>query len=388
MPEAPTYVFAGGGSGGHLFPGIAIADELVDRDPTSQILFVGTDRRVERRIIAVHGYDHMDLSCESFASFRKNPVRFGLRFWKSCRQARLILEQERPRAVFGLGGYASAPAVIAGSSLGIPTILLEQNAVAGRATRWLSGRASLICLSFDDTRGRFSSRANLCVTGNPVRREISRLTELPFDTHEDKGSTTTILVLGGSQGATAVNEIMLHVAEGLSHHSTPLQIVHQTGEQHCDAVRDAYDRLAVDALVQPFFADLIDYYRRADIVVSRAGATTLAELACVGCPAILVPYPHSADDHQQWNARLYETVGAAHLVEQTPDLEAAAAEVREHIERMLRDQERASQMRRRMRSQACPRATADVVDRLEQVIAEKDVVQPALSAEAAVVGDR
>lgn len=384
--DCSTYLFAGGGSGGHLFPGIAVAEELISRDPSSRVLFAGTDREVERRILAQHGYRNMALPSESFASFRRSPVRFPLRFWKSCRSARMLLEAESPRAVIGLGGYASAPTVIAATSLRIPTVLLEQNAVAGRATRWLSGRAGLVCLSFDETRGRFSSRANLCVTGNPVRREIASLAESASRRHAESSSDVrTILVLGGSQGAIAINEIMVHGLERLRG-TMALRIVHQTGERRCQAVRAAYEEWGVDAVVQPFFDDLIAHYRRADVVVSRAGATTLAELACAGCPALLIPYPGSADDHQLWNARGYQDAGAACVVEQTADLQTAAEAVATQLSALLREDERRLQMGVQMRSLARPGATNEVIDRLEKIIAGQAVSDRAHGKQAAVVG--
>jgi len=386
MQRDPTYLFAGGGSGGHLFPGIAVAQELTDLWPAARILFVGTDREVERSIVKQHGYVHRMVPAEPLASFRRNPIRFPWVFWKSCRVARMLLERECPRAVIGLGGYASAPTVIAASSMGIPTVLLEQNAVAGRATRWLSGRSSLVCLSFEETGGRFASRATLCVTGNPVRREIVQLAEAPGEVRE----TRTILVLGGSQGATAVNRIMVSAAEALVRESLPIRIVHQAGAADCQTVRDTYARLNVDAVVQPFFTDLVEQYKTAAIVVSRAGATTLAELACAGIPAILIPYPSSADDHQLHNANTYQTAGAAHLVEQTPDTEAAAAVAR-HIGTLLNDAASRSQMQQQMRALARPSAAVDVVDRLEQLIADRSESeeQPGFQThQTAVVGDR
>jgi UDP-N-acetylglucosamine--N-acetylmuramyl-(pentapeptide) pyrophosphoryl-undecaprenol N-acetylglucosamine transferase len=385
MRGPSSYIFAGGGSGGHLFPGIAVVEDLLDRDPDARITFLGTDRPVEHRILATHGYEHIALSAQPLGSLLRSPFA-GWRFLKACRTARIVLEQERPRGVVGLGGYASAPAIIAASSLGIPTLLLEQNAVAGRATCWLSGRASLVCLSFAETRGRFSSRAKLCVTGNPVRRAIANLAEVPARISNDliNAAEPTLLILGGSQGATAVNEITLQTVGGLRSETPGLRIVHQTGEQHCQSVRATYAELGVRAQVEPFFPGIVELYQQADLVISRAGATTLAELACAGCPAVLIPYPGSAADHQLCNARVFESAGAACIVEQDRTLAHSAELLSRTVQELRSDPARLIQMRRQMKALARPAAASDVVDRLEQLIAGESAYPAAVTEDESV----
>ena len=345
-----------------MFPGLAVAEELLDRDRQARIVFAGSERDIERQIIAEQRHEHRQLSAEPPATLRRNPLKFAWRNWRAVRAAREMLRRERPAVVVGLGGFASVPVVVAASRLGIPTLLLEQNTVAGRATRWLSRRADIVCLSFEQTAGRLPNGPQTCVVGNPVRRKIAELHAASNGCGDQ--AHPTLLILGGSQGALAVNEIVLKSLESLNSSLDGWQIVHQTGQQQAEEVRRRYAELKVEAVVSPFFTELVDWYRRATLVVSRAGATTLAELACAGCPAVLVPYPNSVGDHQLANARVYESAGAACVIEQNGDLAMTAETLTERLSSLLVDDERREIMRRAMCRLAKPQAAVDVVDRL------------------------
>ena len=372
-----SIIFAGGGTGGHLLPGIAVADQLVSLS-AFRILFVGSNRPVEQQIIERAGYQHLRLPSSSTSDLKRAPFRF---FWNNSRalfQAWRFLRKEKPVIVIGLGGFASVPLVIAASWLKIPIVLLEQNIIAGRANRFLFSRSNLVCTSFAETifknaGSKKAGQPRLLFTGNPVRKEILQEVsskETPIDNIEN----ALILVLGGSQGATAVNDAvisMLKQSSGKLPHQ--LQLVHQTGNSDFTNVENEYQQLrdiypGLHVTVQPFFEDLTKWYTRADLVISRAGATTLAELACAGCPTVLIPFPNSIGDHQLINARFYENNGAAVLVEQAQDTDSTARLLRDTVLTLLTDCDQRSQMRQSMLEISLPQAARQVADEIANLI--------------------
>ncbi|MEX2285647.1 MAG: undecaprenyldiphospho-muramoylpentapeptide beta-N-acetylglucosaminyltransferase [Planctomycetaceae bacterium] len=368
MQRPLTIVFSGGGTGGHLFPGIAVAEELIARDSGYRIVFAGSQREVEHDIVASHGYEHWALPVESSSSLFRSPHRVAWKLWRSYRVAGSLLRRERPACVVGLGGFASVPVALAARRLGIPIVLLEQNVVPGRATSLLSRLATSVCFSFPETTGTLATRPNARVTGNPVRRSIAALTNTSTDLSES--SPPTLLILGGSQGAIAVNDATFAAARNLSIPLAGWRIVHQTGRQDAERVRRCYDELRIDAIVEPFFTDLVDWLRSASVVVSRAGATTLAELACAGCPTVLIPYPGSIGDHQRANARVFAAAGAARIVEQADSVHETAAALARQLQPLLVDATLRESMSIAMRALARPhaaRAVADCVVRVATV---------------------
>jgi len=361
MTQPRTFIFAGGGTGGHLFPGVAVALELKRREPNARLLFVGSERELEQTILVRHGLEHRSLPVESLRELTHHPWRFATRNWTAWRAARQMMREERPSLVIGLGGYASAPLVWQASRTRCPVVLLEQNVIPGRATRWLSRSASLVCTSFVETGDRLPRDAKVEVTGNPVRREIAE-----FAPHLAAASTAPreLLVLGGSQGADSLNEAVVAAFRLIGDASSGWRVVHQSGARQVEAMRRAYAGLSMDAIVEPFFDDMLARYRAASLVVSRAGATTLAELACCGLPMILLPYPHAADDHQRANARVYESHGAAVCVNQLASTEQTAARLADHLRSLLTDESRRSAMSLSARGIARLNATSTVVDRV------------------------
>ena len=262
----PTVVFAGGGTGGHLFPGIAVAHALAERGLSVRCVFIGSTRSVERQIVTGYGFEHVALPVESSSLLWNNPMRFANRMWKSALAARNYFRECRASVVVGLGGYASVPAVWAARTSGIPILLLEQNAVPGRATSLLSRRAELTCLGFEDAARRLPGRCPRLVTGNPVRAEIRDLAAAaPAD-----GARRTLLVLGGSQGSAALNEAVLACVERSPQDFAGWAIVHQTGRRDFDAVRDRYAALKLDVSAAPFFDDLPRHYAQAGLAIARA----------------------------------------------------------------------------------------------------------------------
>ncbi|QDT89400.1 undecaprenyldiphospho-muramoylpentapeptide beta-N-acetylglucosaminyltransferase [Gimesia algae] len=374
-----SIVFAGGGTGGHLLPGMAVAAELVSRGGC-QISFVGTNRSIEQQIIARSGYQHIDLPTYPLKAMFRNPFRFIVNHSRAYWKGRSFLRETKPALVIGLGGMASVPVILEASRLRLPIVLLEQNIVCGKANHFLLGRADVICSSFpgtiwNSTQVDAGQKPRVIVTGNPVRTEIRKLAESATDTtSSSEDDEFVILVLGGSQGAVSVNSAvidMLKLSQDQLHET--IRIVHQAGEKDFSRVEKVYAGL-VDVIpglkvtVQPFFDDLSDWYARANLVISRAGATTLAELACAGCPTILIPYPGSVNEHQLLNAQYFEQSGAAVVVEQSPDPQQTASLLKEAFFKLRFDEEQRNQMATSMRQLAFPEAARQVTDEIIALI--------------------
>lgn len=357
--QPKTYIFAGGGSGGHLFPGIAVAEELRRREAAARILFVGSHREVERRILAATPFEHRALPVESLTMLRKSPWRFLQNNWSAWRIAQQLLADEYPAWVIGLGGYISAPTVWAASRRGIPILLLEQNAIPGAATRWLASSATHIALTFADARQYFGKNSPTIVTGNPLRTEVIAASGRRV---HHKSDLCTLLILGGSQGAESLNDAITALLPQLREQLAGWRIVHQTGASRAEKVVEAYRQHSLPATVAEFIPDIAAHYASADLVISRSGATTLSELACIGCPAILVPYPFAADQHQRANARAFVDRGAAVMVEQSKESCETVKRLRGPLAELLTDSLRRDSIARAMRELALPDATRTIVD--------------------------
>jgi len=315
VPER-CYLLAGGGTGGHLFPGIAVAEALLEREPNARILFVGSDREIEVKILAATNYEHLSIPAMSLSGAVRRPVRFLQRSMAAIRTVGRFIEERTPDVVIGCGGFASAAPVLAARRRGIPFVLLEQNVIPGRSTRWLSRLGGRVCLSFESTRERLPRSVETILTGNPVRRAIGDLACTSDAEPPSTAGHNQLLVLGGSQGARAINDMLIAFVEEHPEALHAWRIVHQTGAADDKRVRRHYESQGINAEVGAFFDDMPQRYRHSTLAVARAGATTLAELACAGLPAILVPYPHAADNHQWHNAAFFADAGAAVIVEQ------------------------------------------------------------------------
>jgi UDP-N-acetylglucosamine--N-acetylmuramyl-(pentapeptide) pyrophosphoryl-undecaprenol N-acetylglucosamine transferase len=316
-----SVVFAGGGTGGHLYPAIAIADELKGKRPGAEITFVGTAGRIEERVIPATGYHFTTIWISGFRRRLGWPLLlFPLKVVVSVVQSILLLRRLRPQVVVGTGGYVSGPPVFAAWLLGIPSLLQEQNSYPGVTTRLLARRAREVHLTFEASR-RFLNRSdNVYVSGNPVRAAVGsvRRPEAARFFGLDP-SVTTVLVFGGSLGASAINEALRrNLAELVARR---LQVIWQTGPADADPVLRAVRNEGAEGAIRVFpYVERMEYaYAASDLAVCRAGATTVAELAQAGLPAVLIPYPHAAADHQTENARAMEAAGAALLC---PDAEA------------------------------------------------------------------
>lgn len=381
---------AGGGTGGHLFPGIAVIEELRRRIPELEVTFVGTARGIENRLLPDMGERLELLTVSPLKGVGSKALLQGLsRLPVAAASALSLLRRHKPDLVIGVGGYASGPVLTAAYALGIPTAVLEQNARVGLTNRLLAPMVGRAYLSFRETESTFSGgKARL--TGNPLRAQLSKVAaEALVDPDGFDARGNTILVLGGSQGSAALNREVpkfLGQLNGVQR----FQVVHQAGRGDVDQVNAAYREAGVEANVVSFIDDMASAYRNAALVVARAGATTVAELIAVGRPAVLVPFPHAADDHQKRNAEVLEQQGAALCVLES-ELEALAAgmgesdpaqgNVRELVQNLLRTQTARVAMARAARSLGQPDAAAVVVDDLFRWFSKEDEAVAALPAE-------
>ncbi|MCE5312454.1 MAG: undecaprenyldiphospho-muramoylpentapeptide beta-N-acetylglucosaminyltransferase [Nitrospiraceae bacterium] len=324
-------VIAGGGTGGHLFPGIAIAEALRESDERAGILFVGTTHGIESKVIPREGYPIKFIKAEGIAGkslLKKIKAIFTLIF--SFRDAFSILRSARPDIVIGVGGYASVAMVLAACAKKIPAIILEQNSVPGFANRFLAKVADAVCVTYQESL-QFFPPGKAFLTGNPVRKLIAEGDEnLAADSLELDRDRFTVFVFGGSLGARSINNAVVDSLNYLLDIRQNIQFLHQTGERDSQKVSEAYSRLNFMAVVKPFIYNMANAYRASDIVVCRAGATTLAELTLIGKPAILVPYPFAASDHQVHNALKLADMGAAKVIlERNLSAEALSSAIRD-----------------------------------------------------------
>lgn len=309
-------IIAGGGTGGHLFPGVALAEELLSLHNENQVLFVGTERGLEAKIIPELGFNLELIDVQGIKGKGLSSRLLAMsRLPSAVSNSVQILRNFKPDVAIGVGGYASGPMIFAAWLMRIPSVILEQNTVPGVTNRILGRFVHRVFAMFEESRRYFpSDKVN--VLGNPVRRQF--LTAFngvaPREIHLPDAITVDrpfkVLVLGGSQGAHNLNLRMLEAIERL-HTQLPIQMVHQTGEKDEGLVRHAYEKMGVSAEVRAFINDMAPRYADADLVVCRAGATTLAELMIAGCPSILVPFPHATDNHQELNGRAMVETGAA-----------------------------------------------------------------------------
>ena len=312
--RAINILFAGGGTGGHLFPGIAVADAFMARNPDNRVLFVGTGKPLELSVVSKSGFRHATISARGMKGLgMKNQALAMVTMPLALFQSLRILKSFSPDLVFGLGGYSSWPVAVGAWILGIRIALHEQNIFPGITNRILSFLADRIFVSFSN--GRFSRAVarKIRFAGNPVRKEIAVCAK--HAKSKETGRFTT-LILGGSQGAHALNLAVVASLECLKKKAT-LRFIHQTGAADFEMVKTAYDReRETESTVAPFFDDMANLYRNADLIICRAGATTIAEVMATGKPAIFVPYPFAANNHQELNANFLSNQGAAETIRQ------------------------------------------------------------------------
>jgi len=342
-----TIMIMAGGTGGHIFPALAVADKMRERG--WRVVWLGNPEGMEARLVPQHGFEMVWVK---FAALRGKgilrklllPLNLLRGFW----QAQKVIRQVQPDVVLGMGGYITFPGGMMASLLGKPLVLHEQNSVAGLANRVLAGVADRIATGFPEVLKKGAW------LGNPVRPEIAAIAP-PAERFAERSGALRLLVIGGSLGAQALNEIVPQGLARLNADEQP-QIVHQAGEKHLEALKANYAAVGVQAHCVSFIEDMAGAYEWADLVICRAGALTIAELAAAGVASILVPFPHAVDDHQTGNARFLVNVGGAFLLPQTELTPDSIALIRNYSRSQLLE------MAEKARSLAKPDATEEVAN--------------------------
>ena len=310
-------MIAGGGTGGHLFPGVAIAKEIKNRYGRANILFVTGRRKMESDILTDSGFRQASINIEGIKGRGwKKGLMVLIKLPYSLLQSASIIKRFSPHLVIGVGGYSAGPVCMAARIMGIPTAIHEQNSFPGLTNRLLSRIVDRVFISFEQSREHFPG-GPLHLTGNPIREELfleESACEEEKRAHERADKRFTILVVGGSQGARAINRAFVKALETLKRKGREPRVIHQTGQTDYANTVEEYRLRKLKGDISPFVQDMALAYHRADIVLSRAGATTVSELAALGKPAILIPYPFAANRHQEINARMLVQAGGAEMI--------------------------------------------------------------------------
>lgn len=354
-----SVLIAGGGTGGHLYPGIAVARELMSRVPDAQVTFVGTAAGIEARVVPREGFTldlirSAGLKGKSLQSLARGVALLPL----SALDAAQVISRRRPSVVIGVGGYSSGPVVLLAALRGIPTLLMEQNAMPGMTNRLLAPVVNAAAVTYEEAVRFFGGKS--FVSGNPVRPEFFQDEGAHGHDNQPPGAAR-VLVFGGSQGAHAINLAMVEAASRLAASAPRMAITHQTGERDLEMVRDGYRRAGLEARVEPFLFEMDREMKSADVVVCRAGATTLAELAAAGLASILIPLPTATDDHQRKNALALVSQGAAQMIEQR---ELTGDRLASEIAALAGDSQRRQRIREAARRLARPDAARTIVDKV------------------------
>ncbi|MCP4870641.1 MAG: undecaprenyldiphospho-muramoylpentapeptide beta-N-acetylglucosaminyltransferase [Proteobacteria bacterium] len=355
-------LIAGGGTGGHFFSGVAVGEAFLSRGGGNEIVYVGTRNGIEARVgpqqgLDVRFIDVAGIRGKGLMSKLKTVARLPLSLVQSMR----LIMKVKPKMVIGVGGYASGPVVVAARLMGKKTGIVEQNSVAGTTNRILGKIVHRVFIAFEDARDEFPA-SKVHFTGNPIREGVVQLLTLESTGTVGIGDRLKVLVLGGSQGARALNEAFMEVAPFLSDKlKSKLHIVHQTGTADEDRVRAAYAESGLDAKVEPFIHEMAEAYRSADLVICRAGALTISELTISRRGSVLVPYPHAIDNHQQVNAQALVDGGAAEMILQK---DLTPQSLGDCIERLSKNRRELQMMAWKAGEFAKPQAATEVVDEM------------------------
>ena len=352
-----TLLIAGGGTGGHVFPAIAVAQEWLRRGQGREVVIVGTERGLEAKLVPTAGLPLEMIRVAGLkgiggARLLRNAAMLPVGLWDSA----AILRRHRCAAAFGVGGYASGPMMLMATMDSLPTVIFEPNIEPGFTNRLLADMATRVAVAFEETAQRWGSKA--VVTGCPVRREFFTI---PVREHKPP---FRLLITGGSRGALPINQAVIDSLDLLAARKDQLFIVHQTGERDYNAVRVAYARRELKAEVSPFIQNMAERFAEADLIVCRSGAITVAEVAAAGRAAIFIPFAAATDSHQLRNAQAMDRAGAARVI---PQDELTPQRLTNEIFSLLDQPQRVSEMERRARALSRPRATEAIVDLLEGI---------------------
>lgn len=350
-------MIAAGGTGGHIYPGIAVANEIVRRHAASEVLFVGTSHGLESRIVPENGFQVSLIHSGGLKNVGLVKLIKGLAILpKSFLEARQLLKEFVPDVVVGAGGYVSGPVLLTAHFIGFPTLVMDSNALPGFANRQLARFVDKAALTFAEAMPFFGTKG--IVTGNPVRSEFFDVpTQAPR-------SPVRILIFGGSQGARAINNAMIAALPVLKESGLVAEITHQTGEADRARVGEAYADNSIEADIRPYVSNMVEEFDRADVIICRAGATTCAEVAAAGKAAIMVPLPTAADDHQRKNAEAMQKHGAVQVILQS---ELTGESLAAKISDLISDPAKIAEMGVAARALSRPDAATATVDLIESL---------------------
>ncbi len=368
-------IIAGGGTGGHLFPAVAIAQEFKMKDNSGRILFVGTEKGIESRVVPREGFEIRFISAEGLKGrgiLKK--VKSVCKLPIGIMQSIKILKDYKPDIVIGVGGYASGPIGIASVLLGYPLVIQEQNLFPGVTNKILGRFAGLIFTSFEETE-KFFNKGKVHLTGNPIRKGIAESEsedkefELKFHAKVSnlKPLKFTLLIFGGSQGAHSINKAMVDGLEYLAKFKDSIFVIHQTGVTDLEFVKKSYEKIGFESEVVPFIHNMADSYKKADLIICRAGATTISEITACGKAAVLIPFPFAANNHQEMNARVLKENGAAEMIIEK-DLNGEM--LANKILFLMQSRTRLLEMERESKKMGKPDAAKEIVEQCYKLIKE------------------
>jgi UDP-N-acetylglucosamine--N-acetylmuramyl-(pentapeptide) pyrophosphoryl-undecaprenol N-acetylglucosamine transferase len=353
-------IIAGGGTGGHLFPGLAVAEEFKNRDDSTEVIFVGTEYGIESRVVPREGYPIKFLKAEGLVGVSTvKKVKAIVTMFFSIADSYKIIKTLNPDIVIGVGGYVSGAAMLTAYLMSIPTMILEQNSIPGLTNKILGRFVRAVCITYQESIS-FFPKAKTYLTGNPVRMQILKGDiESAYRLFSLERGLFTIFIFGGSSGAKSINMAIVNALNNMYDLKDKIQFLHQTGIRDYENIRKSYRKTGFKGTITPFIYQMGEAYAVADIVVSRAGATTLAELTALGKPAILIPYPYAAGQHQELNARKLLEMGAAKMIR---DSELKGESLANSIREMYTNETMRAEMQRNSRSVGRPEACSKVVD--------------------------
>jgi UDP-N-acetylglucosamine--N-acetylmuramyl-(pentapeptide) pyrophosphoryl-undecaprenol N-acetylglucosamine transferase len=360
MRDGLRLIVAGGGTGGHIFPGLAVGKELLKRHPASELLFVTGGRKIEDDLLKNAGFNRVSIFVEGIKGRGfLNRIKAVIKLPLGLCQSLMIIKRFSPDLVMGVGGYSAGPVCLAARIMGVRTAIHEQNSFPGATNRLLSRFVDRIFISFPESKKLFPEN-KVSLSGNPIREGFL----VKDGGQEERSKGFSILVTGGSQGASAINMTVIETIAQMKEKGMTPRIVHQTGQRDYETMLEAYREKGIEADVKAFIQDMPAAYKHADIVIGRAGAGTVFELAALGKPSILIPYPYAADDHQTANARMLGNCGGARVIAQndlTPD------KLAEIITGFINNRTSLDEMGRKAKEVAKPDAAKVIVDELEKM---------------------
>jgi len=371
-------IIAGGGTGGHLFPGLALAEEFKRRDDATEVVFVGTEHGIEANIIPREGYPIKFLKAEGLVGRTLlAKIKALAKSAISTIDAYRILDIVMPDIVIGVGGYASGALVLMAALRSVPTMIHEQNSVPGLTNKMLGSVVKRICVTYHESLSSFPLGKTF-LTGNPIRLKILRgEREAACRLFSLDKDMFTVFIFGGSSGARSINRAMVDALNHLNNLKNNIQFLHQTGDKDFENIRDAYRKAGVKGTVAPFIYQMAEAYAAADVVISRAGATTLAEITALGKPAILIPYPYAAGRHQELNALKLREMGAAYVM---LDNAMRGETLARNIQELYENESIRAEMKRASTGLGRPDACGRIVDIAMSLIKEQRIANPPKSS--------